>query len=306
MSGDARPSALRRKLRGPPRTETPADDGLRAWRLALARALSETASLPARVRGIARDEVAPDAFEALPGEGDLILLLEAGSGRFGLALVDAALLTSVIEAQTMGRVMPRPVPERAPTGTDAAMVADALDRMLVLAERDVPGAECTGFRYATRLQGGPAIVLALADDAHSLMDVTFDLGNGAREGRLRLLFPPVPAPEVETPDKPHAAPWAERLEKAVMGGEVTVDGRLGRLRLTAEEVMALRPGATLPFDRKDLYRVRLITRDGTTAALAQLGRSGGYRALRLLPREEAEAAPDWDAAPEPPPLPSEE
>jgi len=292
---------LRRKIgagRSAPGSDTADPPAL--WRRAIARGLHGSIGMQARLAGYDQDDLAPRDLLRLPGEHDLVALLEGAGGGFGLAVFDPSLLASMVEMQTAGRVAPRPAPERTPTETDAAMVADALDRVLaMLADGDEAGDDpVLGLRYATRIQRPETLAPRLADVPHRLFALTLDLGLGARQGMLRLAVPL----HAETRDD--AAPdggrhWAEKLSAAVLRGAVTLDARLPGLRLSLAELTALAPGAVLPLEPEALSHVRLVAPEGHVVARARLGQARGFRALRLTPAEAA-ADPGDTQDPSPP------
>lgn len=286
MSATSDTSALRRKIRaGRGAQQAPAKDvTLRAWRLAVARGMNETMSLPATVRQVGRSMRTPEDLATLPGPTDLIALTEGQTGRFGLVVMDQALLGSMIEAQTMGRVMARPVPERRPTSTDAAMVADALDRVFALFESSVQalGVEdpAFGFRYALPLDRANVITLSLEDAPHHLVSMELDLGGGARQGRLQLAFPGAWSAAQATGEVERRS-WSERMSAGLMASAVPIEARLTRLQMPIEEVTGLSPGDLVPVAREDLGRVRLVGPGGAAFARGRLGQVGGRRALRI-------------------------
>ncbi|RVV99312.1 flagellar motor switch protein FliM [Mesobaculum littorinae] len=298
--------ALRRKIAATRRDDPLQDDVvLRAWRMALARGLSDSAGLHATVTDNVTAEMMPHDIAALPEEGDLIALLENDSGRFGFAILDPQVLTGIIESLTMGRVTARAPKTRAPTPTDATMVADALDRVLALFQKSLRDHDMSdpalGFRFATRIEQGAALALKLEDAPHEMLTLSLSLAGGVRRGSMRLGFPPEWAAGQGADPKAEAEEqWRDRMETAVMASTVTLDARIGRIRMPIDEVMGLTPGATLPLLRSDLGRVRLQSNDGRRVGEGQLGQAGGFRAVRLHgPDAPADEPADWA----PPPLP---
>lgn len=290
---------MRRKIgAGRPAPGSDAADPPALWRRAVSRGLHGAIGMQARLTAFEQADLSPGDLLRLPGASDLVALLEGAGGGFGLAILDPALLASMVEMQTAGRVAPRPAPERVPTDTDAAMVADPLDRVLALLEAGgEDGADpVRGLRYATRVQRPEALAPRLADVPHRLFALTLDLGQGARVGVLRLAVPQ----GVETPGAaaaPDRCPdWQDRLSGAVLRGAVTLDARLPGLRLSVADLAALAPGAVLPLEPEALTQARLVVR-GHEVARARLGQAQGFRALRLSLAADPSDAPGDPAGP---------
>lgn len=104
---------------------------LRALRLAAEKAADESFSLVLSVQPIARSETDhAGLLEQIP-DGVLLLLLDGPDGRVGVMTLDAALLAALIEMQTVGQVLARPLRDRPLTRTDAAMAAPLVDGVLL-------------------------------------------------------------------------------------------------------------------------------------------------------------------------------
>ena len=87
----------------------------RALRLAIEKAADEDFSIAVRVGSIGRSlEDHGSLLEMVADEG-LLLLLDGPSSALGLAAVDAATVTSLIEMQMTGQITSRPVSPRALT-----------------------------------------------------------------------------------------------------------------------------------------------------------------------------------------------
>ncbi|SER56868.1 flagellar motor switch protein FliM [Tranquillimonas rosea] len=294
MTAEARQTTLHRMI-------DRADDRLagvepalrRAWRLALVKGLSGGAGLPAALTAFEQADVPAAERADLPEEDDLIALLEAPGGALGVAMVSSQLVSAVIEAQTMGKVLARAAPSRQPTITDATMLADVIDRVLSTFDAEAEGyddAPGRGFRYGTRLADGRAAALALADAPHLVLRFDLALGVGTgRSGVLRLLLPQPKAADVYDPDL-----WRGRLEQAVLQAEVPVSVELVRLPLPVGRARDLQRGDLVPIPRDALSRARLAGPGGATLGWAHLGQSGGHRAVRLTGAADAAAPDTWE------------
>ncbi|WP_157937589.1 FliM/FliN family flagellar motor switch protein [Oceaniglobus roseus] len=287
-AGAARPAA--------PKAEMTVE---RAWRLALTRGLSAAIGLTLRFVGHATCEVAPAEIPELVEQGDLTLLLE-GPWGFGAAVLDVQLMAAITEVQTMGRVLGRAAVPRVPTPTDAALVADPLDRVLKEFEARASGldgvATATGLRFATLAAGADAMALALRDEPHRLVECRMELDGSGREGRLRILLPP----ELEVPDALRSEDrraWSEDLSQHLMKSHADLRAILARLRLPVEEVTALAPGDLLEIDPRALSQVELAGCTGAVMARGRLGQSGGMKAILLETLDPSPAPPQLRGRP---------
>lgn len=243
----------------------------------------------------------------LPDERALILLLEGPCGGGGMVALCPAMLASLIEVQTLGRVSGQPVVSRRPTRTDAAMVAEWVDALLV----DLEGALAShddlvwadGFRVSGHLEDTRPLALMLEEMPYHALDLGCDL-SGARQGRLVLALPAegrgrrphavaASATERSAPD----ATFAPLLAARVMEARAELWASLLRLRLPLGELNTLRPGQVLPLPAAALDRIELLGIDGVPRGSGRLGQQGGQRAVRITHCDDARGAgPDSRAA----------
>ncbi|MBT8409818.1 MAG: hypothetical protein KJN93_09345, partial [Alphaproteobacteria bacterium] len=159
--------AVMRKIakasRGP--TEQAGMTSGRAWRQSLPKSSEEHVGLIASVKSFETEVVPLDVLLAQYDERFLMTTLGGPRGAQGLAMADPALLASLIEVQTMGRVLGAEPPERAPSDTDVALVGHVIDRWSADQERalhDGGGlAPFRGFRVKDRLEDARAASLHL-------------------------------------------------------------------------------------------------------------------------------------------------
>jgi flagellar motor switch protein FliM len=282
-------SALRRKLVA---RRPGADIGrmtpLKGYRLAFARAAPETAELDIGVRQVSETRLGRDLLRDRLPENALITLIEGHGRRFGLAVFDADTVAAVIEAQTTGQVAATAPPPRAPTRTDAVLVADLVDRVHEVIEAEAADVELgrtsQGFRYATVLDTPKAVGLTLEDVSYRLYDLRVDLGGTVgRPGRIILAYPALdPVATIHTPDA-----WAQALERAVEPAETEVRALLARVHLPFDQLSRLKPGDQVPIPRESLVRVALVAGDGRTVARGRLGQAHGQKAIRVLGADDA-------------------
>ena len=121
---------IRRKLAGAPRDgqAAPVIGGAeRALPLAMARAARDGFGLALDCPLVRPHRYSLTEVLDLPGDRALIVLLQGPREALGLLVLDADMLSGLIEAQTLGKVMAQAPPPRKPTRTDAAMVAGFTD-----------------------------------------------------------------------------------------------------------------------------------------------------------------------------------
>ena len=310
MSDETELSAMRRKAgAGRPPPEIGRTTAATALRVAVAQAAEDVAALVALAAAVKEDRVVRDGFiDALP-EHALLALCEDEAGRFGMVVMDPQALAALIEIQTTGRVVPHKAEPRAPTRTDAILSADFINRMLELftelvAEADLPVLPAIeGFRYALPLADTRAVSMTLEDIPYRQYTLTMDLGSGAKEGQLQLLFPFDPPRRASIA---RGADDGETVGEAVMDTQAEMHAVLHRLELTLNEVVALEVGALVPVPRAALSRVTLEGVTGAEISSGRLGQVGGHRAVRIsdeLPDEAAVEAglPATDAVSAMPP-----
>ncbi|PZX19777.1 flagellar motor switch protein FliM [Palleronia aestuarii] len=275
-------SPLRRKIGAPRRApKSPALDPRRVWRRALIHGFSRAIGLDAAVTGMEQASLTPDEIGAMVGEGALCALLDGPHG-YGIAILDPGVVNSIVEMMTIGRVYSRATTPRAVTATDAAMMADPIDRFLESQEAlagDLETPITSGYRYATHLNEIRKIVLLMADAPHDHTQLDLSLGpSGERVGRIDVILPRLPAPE---PEGEVVKDWSSQLSGRLMGSEVNLRAELQRLTLSVEKVQSLEVGTVLPLSRQSIDRVRLVTATGAVLSDGRLGQSAGRKAVRL-------------------------
>ncbi len=257
----------------------------KAMRFAVARAAEQALGCAVAPTDLSESRGSPeDLIAALP-EPCLLLRLEACSPAgmaVGLAAFCPQAVAAMIEAQTMGRVLSGAAADRRPTGTDAMLVTEFLDTVLIgfaALSADCPEPPpVAGFVSRGRIADLRAAILTLRDAEHVHYVAGLDFANGAKTGALHLLLPSV----VET-TAPGAGPsdFTLQLRGMVLGSPAWLEAVLCRPRLSLSRVTALKAGDLLPLDSASLDRVALCGPDGTEVLTARLGRSGPARALRL-------------------------
>lgn len=289
-------SVLRRKLGRRPQAQVAEERGIRAFRLAFARAAETVPAFRPDIGGLT--EAIRSLTELLDGLPDraLLTILEGPGEGLGLMAMDPVVVATVIEAMTTGRVAKTAGAPRKPTRTDAAMAAGLIDRTLAELEgvlmADAAQGWCQGFRYASFLEDARPLGLLLEDRSYRVLTADLTLGEGARTGRVLLALPatgqgmtPI-GTEALAASAPGAQPAPAFAEGALL---VTAElsAVLHRLSLPLSAVLALKVGDVLALPAAALDAVSLEGLDGRRLATGKLGQNHGSRALRLQRLAEA-------------------
>lgn len=236
----------------------------------------------------------------MPAEGALILLLEGPGGGGGMLAMCPAMLAALIEVQTLGCVNTHPILPRRPTRTDAAMVSDWVDALLIDLEDALACHEdltwVDGFRVSGHLVDTRPLGLMLEDVAYQALRLTCDLAR-VREGSIVLALPadgrgrkPKTDDPVEQSSGPADTDFGPQMAARVLAARAEVQASLLRLRLPLAELNGLRAGQMLPLPMAALDRIEILGIDGVSRAVGRLGQQGGQRAVRITQCEEVRAA----------------
>ena len=227
-----------------------------------------------------------EVLDAMPHDG-LLVMLDGPDGRVGALALDFALLSALVEMQTVGRVLPRDPDPRPTTRTDAAIVAplvdDILTRFAADLQPDTEGYWAAGYRFAARVPDVRGLGLLLGAPEYQLLRVPVDIARGLRAGRVVLALPmAVPPPPDPGGDAGQPAPdMAARLWARMLDVPTPLDAVLCRLLLPLAQVRALAVGDVLALPPEAMVTTRLEAAPKRAIAEAQLGHMNGRRALRL-------------------------
>jgi flagellar motor switch protein FliM len=220
----------------------------------------------------------------------LILVLDGPDGTLGLMVLSNAVLSAMIDMQTMGAIHAVAGGDmRRPTRTDAAIVTACMDR--VLGEMDQLLADeadlvwAGGYRFASFLEEPRPLGLLLDDTSYRRIDATVRLG-GKREGNVILALQAregagLSLAHHEAEDGKRRAHFSQSLAALVQDTEVRMEAVVGRIILTIADIMDLRVGQALQMPQAGVDRISLETSEGRLIATGKLGQNRGLRALRL-------------------------
>lgn len=272
MSRTAENSAYARLLK-PTAPAMPPSGGVpeaRAWRVALPRAAEASVGLDLQVLAVEQAERTLAEILADWKDTGLALLAHGpGEGR-GLLMADAALLSALIEVQTLGRPLATVMQPRPATDVDAALVAPVLDAWIgAVAEEG-----CTsvaGWHAGPRLADARAAALALNDGGFRYGRLSLSLGDGARSGLLEFCLPEATLATV--------ANGPRGLDDPRLTVATRLDVELHRMALSLGDMRALGVGDEFVLPRAALGLVRLVAGGQRVVGHGRLGRLGAARAV---------------------------
>ncbi|SMO77301.1 FliM/FliN family flagellar motor C-terminal domain-containing protein [Ruegeria faecimaris] len=256
---------------------------LRALRLAFARAAEDRLQMPLSVIGAKQSCRPPGGLTQSLDEEWILLLFSGSDSSLAAICMDIGLVSAVVQAQTIGEVMPGAPSARGFTDTDAAMVSpwieEGLSRAASLVETASDRMCLIGFEYASRLADLRTLTLAMVEEEYRVFELTVELGGGLRQGQLSVLLPIRPAETAET-EVIHDEPEG-RLDQASGVLRADLNTVVCRMPLSLATLTELVVGDVLPLIGARLDRTEIVAIDRSRAAIGRLGQCGGLRAVRL-------------------------
>ncbi|OAN69153.1 hypothetical protein A8B83_16565 [Rhodobacteraceae bacterium EhC02] len=296
MIGTATNAGLRRKARmARDEHQSRAMSPQRALRLALEKTADEDLSLALTAASCERSKTDHAGLIALIPDAMLLILIDGPEGATGVMALDGAILSSLIEVQTMGRVLTRPAPDRPVTRTDAALAAPLVDGVLTratghLSEHPDRHWAC-GYRFGAMIEDRRSLGLALtAPDCpqYHVFRLPLDIGPGIRTGEVLLALPLRPDPALAAAPEP--ADPSRQLQDRVLAAPARLDAVLCRLHLPLSAIRALSVGDVLALPPDAMREISIEVAGARRLATARLGKLDGLRALRLNPSGQGQGA----------------
>lgn len=256
----------------------------RALRLAAEKTADEDMQMALCVSGVQRSERDQTALLGMIPEDMLLLLLDGPKGARGAVMLDAGIMTALIEVQTTGQVQARAVAPRKATRIDAAMavpLVDGLLRRAAVSLADHPdGVWASGFRFGAMMEDVRGLGLALYAADYHVFRLTLDIGPGMRAGEVILALP-CPVASADPSAAADKAAATQQFQDRVLAAPVRLDAVLCRLTLPLSELSLIKAGDVLPLNIDALRDITLETVGHRPVATARLGRLDGLRALRI-------------------------
>ncbi len=256
----------------------------RALRLALEKTADEDLSLALTVSSSERTKADHAGLIALIPDAMMLILIDGPDGATGMVALDAAILASLIEVQTMGQVLSRPAPVRALTRTDAALATPLVDGVLTRVTghlSDHPDRHwACGYRFGAMIEDRRSLGLALTAPDYHVFRLPLDIGPGIRMGEMVLALPVRPDPAVVAGVAEQVDP-SRQLQDRVLAAPARLDAILCRLHLPLSEIGALSVGDVLAVPQDAIREISIEVAGARRLATARLGKLDGLRALRL-------------------------
>ncbi|APG46694.1 FliM/FliN family flagellar motor C-terminal domain-containing protein [Phaeobacter porticola] len=257
---------------------------LKALRRSIARSAADLCDLPVAVIAARQANRIPEDLAAHLSDKHLLVVLDGPNGRIGAATLDAPTVTALIQQQTMGQVLGKAPSERNYTPTDAAMVADFLERtfgkVVSMLAQQKDEAIFSGYRFGAQVEDVRSLVLGLEAEDYRVIELTLDLACGQMQGHLTLILPEPSAEDLgQAGQAAHAAGPSLGSNLGSMRAELRAV--LCKMKVPANEFSSLEEGDLLPLDQAFLYETEMISISGQAIAQGRLGQMNGARAVRL-------------------------
>ncbi|MBR9842022.1 MAG: hypothetical protein GYB25_02595 [Rhodobacteraceae bacterium] len=235
----------------------------------------------------------------LDGSGFLALLEGRPGGGIGL---DMAVLSGIVEHQTIGSILSRSEVPRRPTRVDAALLAPLLDDCLTrfsgALEADGGGPWGRGYAFGAMVGTARGLVLTLSEGLYHVFEMELALMGGAREGRMVVAFPDkVEAALPDTSADADPLPPGESLRAGVMTAQATLDAVLARVSMPLAQFQALAVGEVVVLPPGALQDAQLEINAEAGGLPVSLGQLNGFRAVRLKVGQERRREADKAGAP---------
>ena len=282
MTSDIAQSTLR-KMIGTAGEQVGVPSVTRLLRLALERATDEQLGLSFEVMSVCQSKCTPETLATRFPKDAMIGVLE-GEAQ-GAVAVDIALLSGLVEFQTIGRVSQNLPAGRRATKVDAALLAPVLD--VALAGFDEAVAEGghspwgQGYVFGAMVADTRSLLLALNAAAFHVFEIEVSLCNGARNGSMTLVFAEQEAAVGNADTASGSMEGGEALRRSVLLSPATFSAVIGRLSVPLQQLQTLKAGEMLTLPAGALRDIRLEGPGGEHAIQVSLGQLNGLRAVRL-------------------------
>ncbi len=273
----------------------------KALRLGLALAAEKGMDLALDVTDVRHVKLPHRALEVTLDNESLLVLLEGQNGEPGALAVDMQVLAGLVEFQTLGQVIPKPVSDRVPTKVDAALITPFLEDALVryvrmLAEEGDAPYWLQHYKFGAMMQNTRTMALAMTAQDYHMFVLDVKLERGKKTGTMALLFPDVLV-QVSEPEGATETD-AEKFQNGVKEANTLLNAVVGRISLPIAQIQALQVGETLALPEEAMQKAKLEAPTGEEIAEVRIGQLNGMRAVCVpgLVAVGAPEAPETDLA----------
>jgi len=254
----------------------------KALRLGLALAAEKGMDLALDVTDVRHVKLPHRAVEVTLDNESLLILLEGQNGEPGALAMDMQVMAGLVEFQTLGQVVPKPVTDRVPTKVDAALITpfleDALMRYVrMLAEEGEAPYWLQHYKFGAMMQDTRTLSLAMTAQDYQMFVLDVKLERGKKTGTMALLFPDVQV-LVNEPEE-DAETDAEKFQNGVKEASTVLNAVVGKISLPIAQIQALQAGDTLPLSEEAMQNATLEALTGDEIAEVRIGQLNGMRAV---------------------------
>jgi hypothetical protein len=269
----------------------------KAFRLSISKSADTLFDLALAVIGATQSVMTQSDLCAVFAADKLMLLLDGPNGQPGAALMDPAVVSGLVQQQTMGRVTAATDDERAMTRTDAAMMApllnDVFERVTTLLETEDDRAILRGFQFGAQVLDPRLIGLSLEENEYHVLRLTLDVAAGTRQGDVLLAFPVASSETMADPyGGSDSAGQSHALHDTVMAVKTELDAIICKVRIPLRDIEQWTVGTSLAVERDTLNETALYAQTGRKLGVGKLGQKSGFRALRLVKKTASYSGPD--------------
>lgn len=276
-------SILRRKATdGSTEHQARAMSPTKAMRLGLAKAAEQGFELALDVTKVTHTRLPHRALQEILDEESLLAILEGQNGEPGALAVDMQILAGLVEFQTLGQVIPRPVVDREPTRVDAALITPLIEDSLMrfvrnLGEEGTPPKWLQHYKFGAMVADCRTLALGMmAQDYHMfVMDITLE--HGKKSGTMAWIFPDIEV-LVETEGEVRETE-TEKFQKNVKLATTTLNAVIGKVTMPIAQIQGLQVGDILALPEDPIKSAKLEAMDGDVIADARIGQLDGMRAV---------------------------
>ncbi|MFY0619140.1 FliM/FliN family flagellar motor switch protein [Shimia sp.] len=276
-------SILRRKaVDGSTEHQARAMSPNKAMRLGFALAAEKGMDLALDVTKVSHARLPHRALQATLDEQSLLAILEGQNGEPGALAVDMQVLAGLVEHQTLGQVIPKPVSDRAPTRVDAALITpfmeDALMRFVrMLAEEGEAPYWLQHYKFGAMAIDTRTLSLAMTAQDYHMFVLDISLARGKKTGTMALIFPDIQVLVEETPEDDISD--AEKFQSTIKQASTTLNAVIGKLSMPISSVQAFQVGEVLTLPEDPMRTAKLVSLTGEEVADVRIGQLDGMRAV---------------------------
>lgn len=246
--------------------------------------------LPLGVLGVTQRSIGTKEVAACLDPASLILIMDGPGTQVAAALLDPAMVAGLIQQQTMGKIASAPEGSetRSHTGTDAALCAPFIDKLMaqasLLPDHEGERGLLSGYRFGVRAKDPHQAQLVLDANDFTVIEMVLDMAAGTRTGKLLLILP---VPLVKAPDAeegggvPTEVEIKTNLAENVMGLTAELMIALTRLKMPLQQVSGFRVGDLIDLNLSSMAQALVVDTNGRAIARGTLGQIGGMRAVQV-------------------------